>query len=109
MSILNHQEQGVIIFLSLLALLGVGADFLAKKYTPAKSLASWAQDLGKVDLNSADKEALMSIPGIGEKIAGRILEYRRQKGDFKSPEELKNIKGVTGYRYQKFKEYLWVK
>ena len=46
----------------------------------------------------------MSAPGIGEKLACRIIEYRREHSAFKDLEELKNVKGMAGFRYEKVKE-----
>jgi competence ComEA-like helix-hairpin-helix protein len=105
---LTREERHVVLFLITIALLGIGIDFLAKKCLPAKSIAQFNQELGKIDLNSADKELLMSLPGIGEKLAGRIIEYRDEHAGFCKMEELKNIKGITESRYGKIKDYLIV-
>ena len=48
-----------------------------------------------VNINTADKEALMtSIKGVGEKRAEAIIAYREQNGSFKSVEELAEVRGV---------------
>ena len=48
-----------------------------------------------VNINTADKEALMSsIKGVGEKRAEAIIAYREQNGDFKSVEDLAEVRGV---------------
>ena len=106
---LTREERQVILFLISIALVGIGANFLLKKYAPHKTLAGFTQDIGKIDLNGADKDLLLSIPGIGEKLAQRIIEYREKQTGFSSVEELKNIKGITDYRYQKLKDYLMLK
>ena len=48
----------------------------------------------KVDLNTADREALQELPGIGVRTAELILEYREENGGFKKIEELMNIRGI---------------
>lgn len=48
----------------------------------------------KVNINTADAEALETVPGIGEVLAQRILAYRRQHGAFREPEELLNVSGI---------------
>jgi len=106
---LTLQERRVILFLISVALTGIGIDFLVKKYSRTKIIADFYQDIGKINLNSADKDTLMSISGIGEKLAVRILEYRSQKGGFHDLEELKNIKSITNYRYEKIKDSLCIK
>ncbi|MBF0780020.1 MULTISPECIES: helix-hairpin-helix domain-containing protein [unclassified Granulicatella] len=49
----------------------------------------------KVNLNTATKEQLMTIKGIGEKKALLIIEYRKEHGKFKTIEDLGQIKGFS--------------
>ena len=65
--------------------------------------------LGKIDINSASKSQLMSLPGIGEGKANAIIEYRKTNGHFKSIEEIKNVKGIGESIYQKIKDKIEVK
>jgi competence ComEA-like helix-hairpin-helix protein len=106
---LTRDERQVILFLITIALLGAGINFLIKRYSSLKTVISLEQNIGKIDLNKADKEILMSIVGIGEKLAQRILEYRRENGDFSELEELKKIKGISAYRFDKLKDSIYVK
>ncbi len=48
----------------------------------------------RIDLNKANYEQLISLPGIGIKTAAHILQYRKQYGYFNSLEELTSIKGI---------------
>lgn len=50
--------------------------------------------LDSTDINSADQEELISLPGIGEVLAERILQYRAAHGSFQNWEEFRNIQGV---------------
>ncbi len=102
---LTPQERQVILFLIILLLSGIGIDFLGKRYSRFKAVAYINQDIGRIDLNKADKEALIGIAGIGEKLARRIIEYRRQQGSLSGIEELKNIKGLKGNKYEAIKDY----
>jgi competence protein ComEA len=61
---------------------------------------------GKVDINTASVEQLTSLPGVGEKLAARIVEYREKSGGFKSPQELMNVRGVGEKNFQKIEGYL---
>ena len=106
---LTREERQVALFLITVALVGMGIDFFLKKYTPVKTLACLTQDIGKINLNTADKDLLKSIPGIGEKIAKAILEYREKESGFQEIEELKKIKGITEYRYEKIKDSFIIK
>lgn len=106
---LTRQERQVILFLITVALVGMGINFLGKRYSPIRAIVCSTQDFGKIDLNTADKDLLISIPGIGERLAERIMAYREKQVSFSNIEELKSIKGITDYRYEKIKDYLTVK
>ena len=56
-----------------------------------------------VDLNSATKEELEAIKGIGSTKADAIIEYRKQHGAFKSVDELNNVKGFGDKSVEKFR------
>jgi competence protein ComEA len=105
---LTQEERRVILFLALISLLGLGISFLSQNNSPLKSWVSVNENLGKLNLNKADKEELLALPGIGEKLAQRILDYRRENERFLNLEDLKKIKGVTECRYQKLKELLFL-
>ena len=49
---------------------------------------------GKVNINTASAEQLTTLPGIGPKLAARILDYRQKSGAFKSVQELMNVKDI---------------
>jgi competence protein ComEA len=48
----------------------------------------------QVDLNHADRSELLQLPGVGENLARRILDYRREHNGFGSVEELRKVRGV---------------
>lgn len=50
-----------------------------------------------INVNTADKDLLMSIKGVGEKRAEAIINYREQNGPFKNIEQLAEIKGLGQY------------
>jgi len=61
---------------------------------------------GHVNINTATEEQLRLLPGVGEKIAKRIINYRTEHGNFNSIEDLKNIKGLTDKRLAKCKAFV---
>lgn len=66
-----------------------------------------AADTGKINLNTASKEQLMTIKGVGDKISDRIIEYRKAH-PFKITEEIMEIKGLGQKFFDKNKDLLTV-
>ncbi len=58
-----------------------------------------------VDINHASREALVSLPGIGDAMAGRILAYRREHGPFHTIGELGNVKGIGKKKLERLAPY----
>lgn len=58
----------------------------------------------KVSINTADVEEFMTLSGIGESKAQKIIKYRDENGPFKSVEDLKNVDGIGDSIYDKIKE-----
>lgn len=63
---------------------------------------------GKVNLNTADKDQLLTLPGIGDTRAEAILAYRDANGNFASIEEIMNVEGIKEKMYEKLKDYIEV-
>ena len=62
----------------------------------------------RVNINTADKEELMTLAGIGESKAEAIIAYREENGGFSSPEDIKNISGIKDGVYSKIKDSICV-
>ncbi len=63
---------------------------------------------GLVNINEADKGQLVRLPGVGEKLAGEIIGYRRKNGDYKTVEEIMSVNGIKEKRYRVISMYLAV-
>ena len=61
-----------------------------------------------VNLNTATATQIATLPGIGEKAAERIIEYREKNGGFKKIEELMNVKGIGEKSFLKLKPLIAV-
>ena len=62
----------------------------------------------KVNINQATKSELETLPGIGEAMANRIIEYREQNGKFQKIDDLKNVKGIGEAKFNKIKELITI-
>lgn len=65
------------------------------------------EDSGLVNINTADKEMLKTLPGIGDVMADSIIEYR-QDNVFEEKEDLMNVKGIGQSKYDKVKDLICV-
>ena len=61
-----------------------------------------------VNINTANAEQLDTLPGIGAKLAARIVEYRQKNGAFKKIEDLMNVQGIGEKNFLKLKPQLTV-
>lgn len=60
---------------------------------------------GAVNINTASKEELMSLKGIGEATAEAIIEYRKEN-KFTKIEDIKNVKGIGDKKFETIKKIL---
>lgn len=65
-------------------------------------------DSSLISLNTATKDQLMTLSGIGESKANSIIEYRTLNGPFKSIEDLKNITGIGDSIFDQIKDYITI-
>jgi len=73
---------------------------------PAPSSAKAAASGAVVNINTASVAEFATLPGIGEKTAARIVEYRQKNGNFKKVEELMNVRGIGEKNFLKLKPQL---
>ena len=64
---------------------------------------------GRLDLNAANLEQLMELPGIGEKRAADILRYRESIGRFEDIEQLMNVSGIKTSLMQGIRDKICVR
>jgi competence protein ComEA len=108
---LTHQERKVFLFLSFLFFAGVALTVF-KKSTGCNlcliDLYSQKAAGAIVDVNTAGRDALIALPGIGEKAADDIIAYRTAHNGIKDLSELTNIKGISEKKLDNLKKYLSV-
>lgn len=113
---LSKQERIVLIALLSFGLIAIGARFFLKtrqnlifnKQYPGlgKDTQSIIRKSQTININKADMETLQQLPGIGPSLAKRIVEYRRENGEFSQIEDLMNIKGMGIKKFEKLKQYV---
>lgn len=62
-----------------------------------------------VNINKATKEQLCELQGIGESTADKIITYRKENGNFKQVEDIKNVPGIGDAKYENIKDKISVK
>ncbi|MDD5610732.1 MAG: helix-hairpin-helix domain-containing protein, partial [Candidatus Omnitrophica bacterium] len=101
---LTQQEKTVVLFLLGLALLGLGAQALFKRYARVRDLPQLSFKKEKINLNNATEEQLVSLPGIGPVSAHKLIEYRQANGGFTDLADLKLIKGLRNQTLEKIED-----
>lgn len=61
-----------------------------------------------VNLNAASAQQLEQLPGVGPRMAARIVEYRQKNGPFKKIEDLMNVRGIGEKNFLKLKPLITV-
>ena len=60
----------------------------------------------RLDINEATKTQLMDLPGIGEELAQRIINYRTAEGPFQTTDDLMNVAGIGQKKLQAIEELI---
>ena len=66
------------------------------------------QSLQKIDINRAEPWLLEALPGIGEVLAQRIVDYRSENGPFRRIEDLLKVSGIGEATFEQIKDYITV-
>ena len=72
-------------------------------------IPAMAGDIAKINLNTATKEQLLTLKGIGESYAIRIIEYRKNNGPFQKAEDIMKVKGIGEKIFQSIRDRIIVR
>ena len=97
---INMKDRRPMIGLVLVAVFALS--FLSPLQAQSKATAK------KVNINTASLDGLQTLPRIGEKVAQRIIDYRKEHGDFKKIEELMKVKGIGEKTFKLIKDKIEV-
>lgn len=81
-------------------------DFADKPSTESQPAKTYTPRYSVVDVNTADTSALIALPGIGSKLAMRIINFRDKLGGFYSTNQVAETFGLPDSTFQKIKQYL---
>jgi len=99
----------VLTLLAMVAVVPAAAQVQKASTKPAGAVKPTTVPTGSpVNLNTATQAQLEALPGLGPKVAERILEYRKQNGNFKKVEDLMNVKGIGEKSFLKLKPLITV-
>ena len=82
-------------------------DFSSRNFYKKKSLLPPEEK--SINLNEADLETLIRLPGIGQITAQKIIDLRSKKTKFENLEELMEVKGIGKVKFNKIKKFLYIK
>ncbi len=104
-------EEADTAYLNLAAVLSDGEQLYVPTKEEARDLRQAVADAeqGMIDLNTADAEALCTLPGIGESRAKDIIDYRQQSGGFSGIEDIMKVPGIKTSTYEKIKDMITVR
>jgi competence protein ComEA len=67
-----------------------------------------AQTVFPININTASKETLMQLPGIGEVKAQAIIDFRNQNGPFTSLDQIQEVNGIGPATFEKLKDLITI-
>jgi competence ComEA-like helix-hairpin-helix protein len=111
---LTNSEKRVLIFIVFVLLLGSLGGFLRPWSSENEGTAAKTIEREKnftsfpININNATVKELGFLPGIGEVLAKRIVEYRIKNNGFNTKEEIMNIKGIGKVKFGKIKDKICV-
>ncbi len=82
--------------------------FVAALFIVSVAPMSLAEELGKININTATVEQLVKLKKVGKKSAQRIVEYREANGPFAKAEDITKVKGVGSKTYEANKDIITV-
>ncbi len=102
------KTSGFVCALTCIALaLSTGSTFHAAPPARAeKAPAAAVTQESAVDVNTASEQQLMSVPGIGESLAKRIVQFRDKNGRFDKVDDLMKVQGIGEKSIEKLRPYL---
>jgi len=87
----------------------VNTSIVAPRVASAEAARAAATSTDKININTADVKALMTLNGVGRSLAEKIVKHRDEHGPFKKPEDLRHVEGVGSGIVEKNRDRISVK
>ena len=102
---LTPQERKFIVIVMIVFIMGSVVQLLLRRDIAP---VHWVKAVRhfKININTAREDQLQMLPGIGATLAQRILDHRRESGDFRSLEDLQDVDGMTAKRFGHIKDLI---
>ncbi|MFA4842475.1 MAG: helix-hairpin-helix domain-containing protein [Candidatus Omnitrophota bacterium] len=104
---LAAEERRAVLFLVSLGLVGMGLSFAFKVNSRIERYVVPGENFAKININRASLSDLVAAKVASEKLAAKIIAYRDTHGPFRDMEDLKEIKGIGDYRYERLDEVFY--
>ena len=105
---MTYTERTVLLFVAGVLLFGIllRAVGVTGPHPPLGGNPSLEQPCAAVDINNASHEELVRIPHIGDVMAERIIQYRRNYGPIRTYDDLLNVKGIGPKKLARIKSFI---
>lgn len=103
-----------LLIILLVAAIVIGGIVAWCRYSPSQPVEISIPQVGeeqerqKIDINRAEVRQLKTLPGIGDILAQRIVDYRQENGPFHDTSELTEVAGIGTGRYEQIKDLITV-
>ena len=105
---LTPQDKQAILFMLVVALLGLGVHCAAQRNAKIEKFVRVSNEIVKIDINKAAFEDLVIAGAVSKRLAREIIDRRISLGPYKDMEEMGQVKGLGAKRLEKLKEYFFV-
>lgn len=103
----SKEEKIILLIIFFAFVVGVLFNFLFSYKNKIKEVSVKKEQM-LININTADENELSKLPGIGLNYAKKIMEYRKENGNFEKIEDIMKVKGIGKKKFEKIKNFIKV-